>query len=417
MQQYQGDIMSQTLIKVDYKGLNCKGIYYVTAAKIPTITKENLPKQHTHKFVIRQTVTIEGIGKKTAKETSIIEGITFYKALQQTIDSRNEMRQRTRNKLLGRTTDHAEDNKLKTITVNQLWDEYSLYKTNSATAPWSTAYAYTMQSDYKRLVKPYIGKMRAIQVKREHIELCLDKARHRGLKPRSDYAVVTVVKPLYDWWLTRKELSKPNPAQRLELRPLNNAVSVNLSWEQIERLYTILYTYPDERYRQLFIWLSTGRRNGEALSLETRHTTIDGYYTITAENNKARTDMIYRLPMGITLPLLKGWVHTAPRNRHNPLQAVTVNQIWQNIRRRSNLPLIRRHDLRHILTTVLANSAVPLEIRSMVLGHTLNGVTNRYRTDTREGADLKHRAVTFFLDKVFNRINREMLWNEYITKE
>ena len=62
--------MAQTLIKIDYEGLDCRGIYYVSDEIILSnvkpestiISKDNAPKGVKHKFVIRQTVTISGYG-------------------------------------------------------------------------------------------------------------------------------------------------------------------------------------------------------------------------------------------------------------------------------------------------------------------------------------------------------------------
>lgn len=410
--------MAQTLIKVDYSGEKCNGIYYVTDDNFGgVITEKNAPNGRVHKFVIRQTVTIEGVGKKTSKETITKSGITFYKALQAVIAEREPMRESIRNRLLGITDETAERNANAVITVGELWAEYSLYKTTSTTKRrWRAPYAYTMQSVYKTLVKPYLHDMKAMQVRREHVELCIDKARARGLAPRTEQSIISVLKPMFDWWIIRKELDKNNPAYRLDLREVDNARNIDLSWEEIERLYTILTTYKDERYRQVFLWLITGRRVGETLSLQVAHNTPDGYYTITAENNKARSDMIYRIPDGVTLPLLRGYVHTAPRDRHKPLSQGTLDKAWKNIQELAGLPDIHKHDLRHIITTVLANSNVPSELRSMVVGHTIEGITERYRTDTKAGADLKHKAVEFFLKKVFNKIDRSMLWDEYILR-
>ena len=50
----------------------------------------------------------------------------------------------------------------------------------------------------------------------------------------------------------------------------------------------------------------------------------------------------------------------------------------------------------------------------MVLGHLEAGASKHYKNDTPATADRKHRAVTFFLDKVFGRVDRGMSWVEYV---
>ncbi len=397
--------MPQKMIKVDYPNENCNGIYYV-GNSIPNDTGRG-----TYKFIIRQTITIEGVGKKTSKETFTKHGMTFYKALKSVIAEREPMKDRILQKALGVVDNVEEMNMINSLTVNQLWDHYKAAKADS----WSLSYTSSIQSDYKRLLKDEIGDMKAIQVKRKHIEDIIEDVRKAGYKERSQHSVITLVKGMYKWWLDREELEKRNPAN-ITLKKLDNARSVTLTWSEIEKLYLTMYSYKHERYRQLFIWLSTGRRLGETLKLRKEHLD-EGYYTIIASNNKAKQDMIYRIPEGVTIPRVGEFVFQSPRNRSKQLQGFSVHGHWDNIRDAAGLPTIRKHDLRHVITTKLKEGGVPSEIRAMVIGHVSSEMVDRYSTDTEEGAELKHKAVTFFLAKVFNKIDRTELWDNYIRND
>jgi len=424
--------MAQTLVKIDYDGLDCRGIYYVSDDyKGVIIGNNNAPKGTSHKFVIRQTITIQGIGKKTSKSTYTKTGISFYQSLKQIILEREHMREMVRRKLLGITDEEAEQHVIEQLTVTELFEAFNNYKIklpadNSEEKHWNGAYAQQMKSVYKTLIKPYIGDIRAINCKKKHIQECFAGATKRELKPRAKHAIRALTKQMFEWWISSEDLDKRNPTSDIKLSKLQNARAdkVHLEWEQLEKLYTAMYNYPDERYRQLWIWLSTGRRLSEALKLERSHIDKEGYYKIIADNNKAGSEMIYAVPLGVEVPLKDKWVHTSTHKKDKHLQVNNADYHWHNVVQNAKLtdkdnnPLkssdIHKHDLRIFLTTALKGAGVPLEIRSMVLGHTGTNITERYSTDTKEGADLKHQAVTFFLDKVFNKVDRKMLWHEYV---
>ena len=416
--------MAQILVKIDYTGLDCRGIYYVSDNfGGAVIGNNNAPKGTLHKFVIRQTVTISGIGKKTAKSTYTKSGITFYKALQWVIGEREAMRDAVRAKLLGVSDNEAEQLAIEALTVTELFEAFKEYKENlpkdnSREKHWNGAYTQQIKSIYKTLIKDYIGEMRAINVKKKHIDDCMNGATSKGLKPRASHAIRGLTKQMFEWWISREELDKRNPASDIKLSKLKNARAdnVSLSWDKLEKLYTAMYNYHDERYRQLWIWLSTGRRLSEVLKLERSHVDCEGYFTVIAENNKARTKMIYRVPMGITIPLKGQWVHTSTHKKERHLQVNNADHHWHNVVQNADIGKtsadVHKHDLRIFIATALSNSGVPIEIQSMVLGHTMQSITARYSTDTKEGADLKAEAVEFFLDKVFNRIPRDTKWDK-----
>ena len=414
-------IIAQTLIKVDYKDEKCAGLYYVDSNyKGEVVTKETAPTgRGTFKFVLRQTITIPGAGKVTRKETFTKSGMTFLKSIQAVLDEREPMRERIINKMTGKSEAEEEALVNDLLTVDELWDRYYRYKTTMNVKTkrgkrWQGATASVMKSNYQTLIKLYLGDMRVMAVKKKHVEDCMAKAKERGLADRALFSIKAILKPMYDWHLDREELDKRNPAS-IELGTLENERNVTLPWEQIQNLYKIMYSYKNIKYRNLFIWLSTGRRIGEALSLRVEQI-YDGYYTILAENNKAEVNMIYKLPEGVEIPE-HGYIHTGVKDPSRQLSAESVSRHWDNIRQLSELPDINKHDLRHIITTSLRDSGVPLEIRGMVIGHKGGTITDRYTTDTKERANLKAVAVKFFLDKVFNKIDKDMLWENYIRNQ
>ena len=422
--------MAQTLIKINYEGEKCAGLYLVDenfGGK--EITKVNAPQgRGTFKLVLRQTVLIVGYGKITSKETFTKQGTTFLKAIQSVIAEREAMKQRIVDNVTGVTAMRDESFKEQVLkdklTLDHLWEAYYTYKTTTTRQArkqkkWDTAQGatgYVMNSSYKSLVKDYLGSMLVKDIKKKHIQNHIDYLIDTlGKAQRTAQTVTIMLKPMFDWYFDNEEIDLRNPAQ-IEWGALNNERNVVVEFEDMQKLYKTMFTYKDMKYRNVFIWLASGRRIGEVLSLHTDNIKGD-YFTVTADNNKAGVDMIYKMSdsMKATLPK-SGYVHTAVKNSANQLSKESVARHWYNIKKESGLFDLHIHDLRHLINTVLEDSEVPLEIRSKVLGHKGTTITDRYRTDTQAQADTKLKAVNFFLDKVFGRIDVNVLWHELVSE-
>jgi len=422
--------MAQDLIKINYDGEKCAGLYLVDenfAGK--EITKTLAPQgRGTYKIVLRQTIQIVGKGKVTSKETFVKQGTTFLKAIQSVIAEREPMKQRIIDKTTGATVKREERAKVEFVTVDELWQEYYHFRTTSATQgkrqkKWIIKYsvngkptggtAYIMKSAYNGLVKPTFGKTAVIQIKKKHIQDLIDKHINNGYSERYVKGVIDILKPMIEWFFDREEIDKRNPAGNIALH-FDNKRNVEVSFEDMQKLYKTMFKYKDKKYRNVFLWLATGRRVNEVLSLHTDN--IDGsYFTVTAENNKAAMDMIYKMSdtMKRTVPK-SGFVHTGVRDSSKQLSKASVDRHWKNIKRDSGLFELHIHDLRHLITTVLKDGGVPLELRGWVLGHKGSTMTDRYSTQTKAQADMKLDAVDFFIKKMFGKIEKDMMWTDYL---
>lgn len=421
--------MAQTLIKINYEGEKCAGLYLVDEDfGGSVITKSDAPQgRATYKLVLRQTVSILGHGKITSKETFVKQGTTFLKAIQSVIAEREVMKQRVIDKATGVTAKRDKETQEQILkdklTLNVLWDDYYQYKTTTTRQPrkqkkWDTKQGttgYIMKISYNSLVKERLGSMLVKDIKKKHIQEHVDYLIDGlGKAQRTAKTVTIMLKPMFDWHFDKEEIDRRNPAQ-IEWGALNNERNVLVDFEDMQKLYKLMFTYKDKKYRNVFIWLASGRRISEVLSLHTKFIK-DDYFTVIAENNKAGVDMIYKVPSDVIVPK-RGYVHTGVKDSSKYLSKESVARHWHNIKRDSGLFDLRIHDLRHLINTVLEDSAVPLEIRAGVLGHKGGGIiTNRYSSDNKRRADLKAKAVNFFLDKIFGRINADILWNELISE-
>jgi integrase len=300
--------MAQTLIKINYEGEKCAGLYLVDEDfGGSVITKSDAPQgRGTYKLVLRQTVSVLGHGKITAKETFVKQGTTFLKAIQSVIAEREAMKQRVIDNATGVTAELEETAKEQAtkdkLTLNNLWDAYYIYKTTTTRQPrkqkkWDTkqgATGYIMKISYNSLVKERLGSMLVKDIKKKHIQEHVDYLIDGlGKAQRTAKTATIMLKPMFDWYFDKEEIDRRNPAQ-IEWGTLGNERNVVVEYEDMQKLYKTMFHYKDKKYRNVFIWLASGRRIGEVLSLHSDNIKGD-YFTVTADNNKAGVDMIYRM--------------------------------------------------------------------------------------------------------------------------
>ena len=65
-------------------------------------------------------------------------------------------------------------------------------------------------------------------------------------------------------------------------------------------------------------------------------------------------------------------------NRQTKLPYVTIQKVWNRLRKAANLEHVRIHDLRHQYASFLVNNGVTLYTTGQILGHSTPKVTQRY---------------------------------------
>ena len=153
--------------------------------------------------------------------------------------------------------------------------------------------------------------------------------------------------------------------------------------DEKKRLFEAIKSYPVESFRGVFIFLSTGRRVQEVLSLRWSDLNIEeGYYIIRKENSKVSKEQIYPLTIEL-LEALPGerdseWIFHAVNDKSKPLNIGTLRRHWNNLLKMAKIKRLRMHDLRHILGNTLVSQGFTLEDVKALLGHTDIKTTQRY---------------------------------------
>lgn len=392
--------MAQKLIKINITNRNCKGLYFVdsngTYNSVKEMTNTNSPKRLKSDFKLVLRLTANG---RTRKET-----FTYPKSktLLQAIDDVSEKRS---------TVFETKERASKVPTLGEYWEDYVEYKesTVSAKESWRPTTAKDMKSFYNAWIKPSkLNNMLVTDIAREDVEALIAKVK-KSRSLRTAKKVTEALAPLFKRYYTANKIHELNPAS-IDLGSLNNVREVVVSLEEAKALYTAMFNYPIEKYRNVFIWLATGRRLGEVLSLRTDEVDLEKkQFNIVPENSKSGKKLTFKLRPELeeTLDAKDGLIH--PSNKDTIMDGSTVRKHWNKVLDAAGLEGLHMHDIRHIIGTILRDSGVNEDIRALVLGHTRSSVTARYATANAELAD---EVYQFFLDKVHGVIDAKAKWVE-----
>ena len=392
--------MAQKLIKININSRNCKGLYFVdsngTYDGVKELTYANAPKRLKDDFKLVLRLTEKG---RTKKET-----FTYSKSktLLQAIDDATENRS---------TVFEVKERLNKIPTLGEYWEEYTGYKENTVSAKesWRASTAKDMKSFYNAWIKPSkLNKMLVTDIVREDVEGLISKVK-KDRSLRTAKKVTEALAPLFKRYYTANKIVELNPAS-IDIGDLNNVREVVVSLKETKALYDAMFNYPIEKYRDVFVWLATGRRLGEVLSLDiSAVSTEKKQFDVIPENSKSgkKLTFVLRTELEETLEGKDGLIH--PSDKSTIMDGSTVRSHWHKLLVTAGLEDLHMHDIRHIIGTVLRDSGVGEDIRALVLGHTRSSVTARYATANAELAD---EVYQFFLDKLDGKIKPKAKWVE-----
>lgn len=389
--------MADILTKMNLPNVDCRNIYFVNNDELfagKDITKAPTYISRDFKLALRVThVNQSGVRTQTKKIFNFSKKITFLQALREVSSYRET--------LLKKLKEGAhKEIKIKIPTLKQAWEDFKEMKKNQLSP--NTLVSYESFINKWVLSKPDLAKTPIDKVTTKQLQSIVNEILNLGMSPRTAKSLKETLRPLFKRYVLEGTL-KLNPADLLQLPKFDNEVTVELSDEKIKELYELLYNYPLEPFRSMFIWLSHGRRLNEILSLEWSDINLDNNtYTIKFENNKVRKPMTYKLSSELleTLDAIgiekNGYVFHALTNKNNKMNKGTIRNHWEKVLEQLGEHL-RMHDLRHLIGGTLVSNGKTLEQVASVLGHTSTSVTKRY-------SKVRQEVAAESLDDFFKRV-------------
>ena len=289
-------------------------------------------------------------------------------------------------------------------TVTDAWDLFYEKKTTPSEElrNWKPTTARTYQNFFNKWIRgTRLGDTPIAELQKEDATDLIRRVMEKNTV-RTATTAIEVLRPLVDWWYEENDIPRRNPVPKKSAYRFDNSRVVQVELDTVRALFEAMDEY--ERigiseyaylYKRLFIWLRSGRRRGEIISLPRKQIDIEaGDFIVKAGENKAGVDMQYPLldDMRANLPgddEPGEWLFESPRAPGEHIRPDTVIHHWEalldavggNFRLRGETRPIRElhlHDLRHIIAGILKKGEVPDYVRSKVLGHKLPGITERY---------------------------------------
>ena len=212
---------------------------------------------------------------------------------------------------------------------------------------------------------------------------------------KKDYKIKTVKNILAKLKVVFKlalklEIINKNPCDLIELPKFDNKRYFDYS-VAIQKKFIKAISENKEPSADIFFFLLHGRRKNEVLSLKFSDINFKTRtYTIPFKINKAKRDMVYKMSDELYDRLYKRYINFKRcglvddfvfKNPMTNSKYQDLRKSWRSLFSRNSLPLIRLHDIRHLIGTYSINYLkIPVEQVSFTLGHTNIITTQKYIT-------------------------------------
>lgn len=392
------------LVKIEIPNKDCRGMSLVEEDNFPLDIISDIKQfkpSNSYKLQLRVTISTEyqkhqkKITKVFNKNQTLLQAISFMNAqrdgIQNSLKDGSIQKERIAKKL-SRNSGLLDGNSC----LNDIFDDYIQGKKNTLKAKTVLSY----EGFYNSWLREGVGTLKIANISRADLQNVVHKILSLRA-PRTAKTLKEVINPIFKNFVHSGFITS-NPVELLEFKKFDNVKNPEVTDEQIKALYGAINNYDTEPFRSIFVWLATGRRVNEVLSLKWSDINLNSCtYTVLPENNKAGKRMEYVLDDDLlhvvnTLPKKSQYIFPAIKNPNLKMHNDTIKKHWIKILTNANLvnideknnkviPLIRIHDLRHIVGLKLVNAGISLEVIASVLGHTTTNITKRYskvRTET-----------------------------------
>jgi integrase len=290
-------------------------------------------------------------------------------------------------------------------TVGQLLDEWLEVRAGKVSA--RSLHGYRGRAD--GWVKPHIGHIRLRKLTTRDVRQMMAALETNGVSPRSVNLAKTLLSSALKWAVGERRIEQ-NVCEYVEGVKMGAKLDDGFTDEETDK---ILAAARDDRlYALLYVSITLGLRQGEALGLHWSDLDLDA--------GELRVDMSKTRAGERTIPLVASTLHTLREHRKRqaeerlagpawhendlvftrtdgqPILARTLRSWFDRINAEAGVPRRRWHALRHSAAGRMLSAGVPMELVSVVLGH--SGIAITADVYARWSKDAKRRELGRYLD-------------------
>jgi len=242
----------------------------------------------------------------------------------------------------------------------------------------------TYVSFYNNHIKPKYEKRIINKLNFKDFQTLINDLSNIGKKPKTLKNIKAMLSTMFDYSIKMKYV-QDNPVRHVEIPAFDNRIYFNLPEPKIEKLFEVITNWHEPMYRDIFIFLSHGRRKSEVLNIEWGEIDLDNrIYYLPHQKNKSRKMLSFKMT-DLLYSTLFNRARKYGRNGYVFLNPITnkpyndIRRVWRRILNDADIEHMRLHDIRHMIGFYLVNILkVPLEEVAFILGHSSSEVTSRY---------------------------------------
>jgi integrase len=293
-------------------------------------------------------------------------------------------------------------------SVAQLLDEWLGVRSGSGKVSPQSLRVYRWRADH--WIRPHVGQIRVRKLKSQHVEAMMQALEANGVSGRSANMAKSQLSSVLKWAKGQKRIDD-NPCEYVEGRKVGAKMHDGLTDDEVEK---VLAAARDDRlYALLYVSVTLGIREGEALGLHWSDVDLDA--------GELRVDMSKTRAGERTIPLVASTLETLREHRKRqaaerlaagtgwhdhdlvfsrpdgrPIERRRLLEWWHKVCATAGIERRRWHALRHSAAGRMLSAGVPMELVSVVLGH--SGIAITADVYARWSKDAKRRELGRYFD-------------------
>jgi integrase len=287
-------------------------------------------------------------------------------------------------------------------TLLEAWTEYSNKKVSAG--KMTENYFKSKNSYFNKHFKKYLHTP-LLDITPENIQSIVDGMYKNGYKTpngkHKKYAFATVleIRKGFSILFEESEFIAVNPMKKVMFKEFDNERSFELDKDKEKLFFNKLTTYPNLKFRAIFLMLLTGRRVNEVLgltwdrvSLENKEMKLPKRDKFGDRTHKGKESISFVLPDEVIKIISNfehrsGFVFRSDKDFNKKID--NFRKRWSTILKECNIEDITRHDLRHWIGGFIVNHGGTLEEAAATLGQKSVRSSARYSKVKKETASKK----------------------------